>query len=266
MKAISIICIFVILFISSMPAENPSELEILRAFRTADFEKLQELKLIDLSAATPQGLEALQAFLTADFEKLQKLIDSGVDVGVVMESACPGLVSEITNPGAGVLENLEKYEEFFKLNKEKLLALKPDKGYYVKAVGLLYKDYKENVKEFKNLKELKELLKSCPIKPSALIDKRTGGNLLNMAVSGYFENDVLVALIESGISPNAPAFGGIPSLVWAASIEDEPVRSRILKCLVEHGGDMSFKAEGCSSAEETLNAWLARDEKSKPAK
>jgi len=225
MKIISIIGLFSILFVGSMSAETPLELEVLQAYRTADF------------------------------EKLQKMIDSGVDLAGLRDWSA--ISFEIRTIDDSLTDRQkEKYIKFFNLNTEKARAINPGREYYGKAADLL--------SEGKG-KELKELLKACPVRASELIDKRNGGNLLDMAVSSHAENDTLVALIEAGISPNAPGSFGMTSLALAAT-QPEPGRSRILKCLIEHGGDMSFKPEGGLSAEEVLKKIISQEEKAKPAK
>jgi len=225
MKTLSIISLFAVLFVGSM------------------------------SAATPLELEVLQAYRTADFEKLQKLIDSGVDIGTMRDwSAIRSEIHFITEMQTD--KQKERYINFYKLNKEKIRANLPDKGYYVKAVNLICAG---------KAKELKELLKSSQVKPSELKDIRSGENLLDVAVGLRVENDILEVLLEAGSEPNAPGIADLSPLARAAA-KSEPDRSRILKCLIEHGGDMSFKPEGGLSAEEVLKSEIAREEKAKPAK
>jgi len=205
--------------------------------------------LIDNMVADSQ-LEAIQAVQSADVEKLQKMIDSGFDFYSIPSDRYNEVIFSLPD------EKQEKVSKFVYLNVEKIIANCPRMSPYTKIRLLLNARKPES---------LREALKTSPIKPSELLDPG-GRNFLLWAVIGNAENDILMILIESGISPNQADKSGETALNLAASIEDEPTRSRILKCLIEHGGDMSLKLEGGLSAEEILKDRIAREEKAKPAK
>jgi hypothetical protein len=191
--------------------------------------------LVTLSGAfCSQESEALAAFQAADVSKLEELVEAGFDFDKLPSEAFDAAVRDW---------NAEQRSRMMKLSDANPGTFIGSRmRHYTKLLSLVSSGKTE---------ELKKALKEIPFKAEELVDG-TGKNLLIWAAIGGASNEILKALVESGINPNHADVAGNTALIWGIISGPESERLRVVACLIEHGADPDLKSNGEPSANELL--------------